>query len=97
MQHFPETKARHKCTSERVKPVHEQRGYEKCGKCMCWFKSKGGLAVHRCSTSVLQEELESQSNVPSISRTTAQTVKCSLCGRGFNRLHSKKSHVNVLK
>ena len=65
-------KARHKCTSERVKPVHEQRG--SCGKCMLWFKSKGGLAVHRYSTSVLQEELESQSNVQSISRTSAQTV-----------------------
>ena len=63
----------------------EQRGSEKYGKCMRLFKSKGGLAVHRCSTSVLQEELESQSNVQSISRTTAQTVKCSVCGRGFNR------------
>ena len=60
---------------------------------MRWFKSKGGLAVHRCSTSVLQEELESQSNVQSISRPTAQTVKCSLCGREFNRLGDLKRQV----
>ena len=77
--------AKHQCTSERVMPVHDHRGSE-CGKCMHKFKRERGLAVHRCSTSVLQEELESQSNVQSMNRTTAQTVKCNVYGRGFNRL-----------
>lgn len=39
---------RHKCSSERQKPVCEQRGATQCTTCMKWFRSKGGLAVHRC-------------------------------------------------
>ena len=62
---------------------------ENCGKCMHWFR---GL-VHRCSTSVQQEELKSQSSVQSIGWTTAQTVKCYVCGRGFNRLGDLKRQV----
>ena len=42
-------KARHKCSSERAKPVDEQRGSVKCDACGRWFRSRGGLAVHRCS------------------------------------------------
>ena len=43
-------KARHKCLSEREKPVCEQRGAVRCQRCNRWFRSRGGLAVHRCET-----------------------------------------------
>ena len=42
-------KKRHKCRSEREKPVWEQRGATQCLVCSRWFRSKGGMAVHRCS------------------------------------------------
>ena len=38
---------RHKCLPEREKPVHLQRGAVQCERCQYWFKSAGGLAVHR--------------------------------------------------
>ena len=84
-------KARHECTSERMKPVHEQRGSEQCGVCGSWFRSRVDLAVHRC---VLQEELELQPSEQTTSRITAQTVECSVCGRGFNRSMDLKG-INV--
>ena len=42
-------KKRHKCLAERIKPIQEQRGALQCTVCQRWFRSKGGLAVHRCS------------------------------------------------
>lgn len=39
---------RHKCTSERSKPVCQQKGAVLCQVCQRWFRSKGGLAVHTC-------------------------------------------------
>ena len=39
---------RHKCISERQKPVSEQRGAVQCTTCTQWFRSRGGLSVHRC-------------------------------------------------
>ena len=39
-------KKRHKCTSEREKPVCEQHGATQCTDCSGWFRSRGGLAVH---------------------------------------------------
>lgn len=39
---------RHKCTSERLKPVCEQLGAVQCQACHRWFRSRGGHAVHRC-------------------------------------------------
>ena len=41
-------KKRHKCKSERLKPVSEQLGAVQCQTCHKWYRSKGGLAVHRC-------------------------------------------------
>ena len=41
-------KKRHKCLSERNKPVSEQRGGAQCQTCRKWFRSRGGLAVHTC-------------------------------------------------
>ena len=40
---------RHKCTSERRKPISEQRGAAQCPACKRWFLSRGGLSVHRCT------------------------------------------------
>ena len=42
-------KARHKCTAERRRPIHEQRGLVRCSVCGRWFRSRGDLAVHKCS------------------------------------------------
>ena len=39
---------RHKCVAERQKPVSEQRGAAQCLQCLKWFRSRGGLALHRC-------------------------------------------------
>ena len=39
---------RHKCISERQKPVNEQRGAVQCTTCNRWFRSRGGLSVHNC-------------------------------------------------
>ncbi|XP_062507166.1 uncharacterized protein LOC134183599 [Corticium candelabrum] len=41
-------KARHKCMEERRKPIREQQGAIQCSNCLKWFRSKGGLTVHRC-------------------------------------------------
>ena len=35
-------KARHKCTAERQKPVHEKEGAVECLMCGHWLRSKGG-------------------------------------------------------
>ena len=43
-------KKRHKCVSERRKPVSEQLGAVQCQSCQKWFRSRGGLAVHVCRT-----------------------------------------------
>ena len=40
---------RHKCREERGRPVEQQRGACRCGGCHRWFRSRGGLAVHRCT------------------------------------------------
>ena len=39
---------RHKCLTERAKPVKEQRDALQCSKCQNWFCARGGLAVHKC-------------------------------------------------
>jgi len=41
-------KARHKCTSERDKPIEQQQGSVQCPTCGRRFRSKGGVAVHHC-------------------------------------------------
>ena len=43
-------KARHKRIDERQKPVHEQCGAAQCSSCSHWFRSRGGLCVHRHGT-----------------------------------------------
>ena len=85
-------KARHKCRDERAKPVDEQRGSVKCGGCGRWFRSKGGLAVHRCSTS--NQEGESADDTQTSTRTQGgdQAVECSVCDRKFRRPGDLKRH-----
>ena len=39
---------RHKCVTERQKLISEQCGAAQCQVCQSWFRSTGGLAVHRC-------------------------------------------------
>ena len=39
---------RHNCTAERQKRIEDQRGSRQCTHCGRWFRSKDGLAVHRC-------------------------------------------------
>jgi len=46
--HRESDKKRHKCLSERAKPIQEQRGAVHCTVCQRWFRSKGGLKVHKC-------------------------------------------------
>ena len=38
---------RHKCIDEHSKPVKKQRGSLQCLICRRWFKSSGGLSIHR--------------------------------------------------
>ena len=46
-------KQRHKSVDKRQKPVVcEQRGATQCSQCRRWFRSRGGLAVHRCMPEV---------------------------------------------
>ena len=40
---------RHKCSSERQKPVWAQHGAAQCPVRSRWFHSKGGSADHRCT------------------------------------------------
>ena len=42
---------RHKCLGEHRKRVSEQRGSRQCSSCRRWFRSAGGLAVHKCPIS----------------------------------------------
>ena len=39
---------RHKCMTERRKPVHEQQGAVQCPTCRKWLRSRGGFTVHSC-------------------------------------------------
>ena len=43
-------KKRHKCITERQKPIHEQHGAVHCTSCDRWFRSRGGFTVHTCRT-----------------------------------------------
>ncbi len=42
-------KVRHKCASERERPVEQQRDSVQCDLCGLWFRSRGRQAAHRCS------------------------------------------------
>ena len=48
-------KARHKCIEERLKLEHQQL---QCTACDRWFRSKGGLAAHKCNERNLHNPTE---------------------------------------
>ena len=65
---------RHKCITEREKPVSEQVGAVQCQGCKQWWRSKGGLAVHSCNT-----------ENPDTNQLTNQSTVCTVCERTFSR------------
>ena len=87
--------ARHKCKEERSKPIADQIGSRKCPACKRWFRSTGGLAVHKCrpdddrSTGTVADPPLSAPNsvvavpVPARTQLTLPCCKahCSACGR----------------
>ena len=57
---------RHKCLSEREKPVKEQQGAAQCAVCQRWFRSAGGLAVHERVNTREPQEVPNASRVPNL-------------------------------
>ena len=41
------SRGHHKCPLERSRPVEEQRGSVQCTLCHSWFRSAGGLVMHK--------------------------------------------------
>ena len=83
----PQDKARHKCLAERQLPVHQQRGSAQCVSCCRWFRSKGGLAVHRCQPA-LPEHADTALTASLASCCFQHCQRCNRCFKsraGFNR------------
>ena len=62
---------RHKCTEQRELPVHFQRGARQCVTCDRWFRSAGGLAVHKCTPPVVLRS-RARSPPPPIEHATSR-------------------------
>ena len=78
---------RHKCIAERQKPVHQQRGAIQCGRCHRWFKSRGGFAVHKCSS------IDAQRPTITHGKEAAQSLlECEVCHRQFHSSSGFKRH-----
>ena len=84
----PEDRARHKCVVERAKPIAEQRGACHCGYCGRWFRSKGGLAVHRCSAPQPQPPEPRQVYV----QDACCAAHCAVCARCFRSVQGRGRH-----
>ena len=80
-------RARHRCRSEREKPMREQAGAVQCGSCERWFRSRGGLAVRQCR----RDQVEEDSAQTGGTRSDEQIV-CRVCGRAFRRQGDLKRH-----
>ena len=74
------------CAAERQKPVSKQRGAAQCLQCLKWFRSRGGLALHRCVPGSLEGCREAQAAV------AGRDVVCEVCSRSFRREGDKKRH-----
>ena len=89
-------RVRHKCTAERQRPVCEQRGAVQCPTCSHWFRSKGGLAVHRCVTEQLSgSSLTTTTMVARGPRASSQVqgpLQCQHCSRWFRRQNDISRH-----
>ena len=69
-----------KCLAEQAKPTCDQVGATQCPQCHRWFRSRGGLATHRCSsplTSLLQP---------------TPVLECTACGRTFHSRSGQGGH-----
>ena len=84
-------RARHKCIAGRRRPVREQTGAVQCVSCGRWFRSRGGLAVHRCRR---EEEPAPQAPGSETGAATASQgqVVCGECERTFGRQGYLKRH-----
>ena len=76
-------KKRHKCVTERSKPVSEQRGAAQCPVCKKWFRSRGGLALHNC---------QPQATVTPSPQSAGGAVVCTVCHREFRSESGRKRH-----
>ena len=81
-------KARHKCITERDKPVSEQSGAVQCQRCKRWWRSKGGFAVHRYVPLKTQTQTRQQIRQPLV---------CIVCERTFSRPGDKKRHKRIVE
>ncbi len=91
-------KQRHKCLPERRKPVELQSGSIQCQKCLRWFRSKGGLAVHKCQSTISEssatvgcsQHLAASVSVPAI--LPCCTAHCPSCNRCFKSASGFRRH-----
>ena len=70
---------RHKCTDQRELPVHLQRGAKQCLACYRWFRSAGGLSVHKCNVSVVTRPAAQSTSPPGGSATVRHAIPGMTC------------------
>ena len=85
-------RARHKCRTERAKPVREQVGAVQCVRCERWFRSRGGLAVHRCRREQDEEQEQGVQTTEVRAGASDRLIECGVCGRTFRRPGDLKRH-----
>ena len=86
-------KARHKCIAERRrKLVREQADAVQCEICERWFRSRGGVAVHRC-----RRPEESPDSGGGTAAAPQGQVVCRECGRTISRQGDLKRHKCLLE
>ena len=66
----------------------EQEGAVQCVVCERWFRSRGGLAVHRCR----EADEQSASTGAGVQEDVSHGVQCGECGRSFRRPGDLKRH-----
>ena len=90
---------RHKCTAERQKRIEDQRGSCRCTHCGRWFRSKGGLSVHRCcpppSSHPLQRKPAASKRLPTRWLTASERAEIGFvcgCWRCFRQQQDLSHH-----
>ena len=96
----PSDLKRHKCTAERRKPVHQQRGACQCADCGRWYRSRGGLAVHRCQPASIASQPASapcrpRQNRPTTDERAKFPLMCQHCSRRFRQSRDLTRHRRV--
>ena len=69
--------------------MSEQEGAVQCVVCKRWFRSRGGLAVHRCSR---EADERSASTGAGVQEDVSHGVQCDECERSFRRPGDLKRH-----